>query len=1013
VEGYLSNSGGYSLDVTHEPFEPGQGDYCGDPWIVDEIPYATSGTTTDNIDTYGFAVPDEWYQVEIDDVGLYTFSLCGSSFNTYLYLLAEDCMTVLAENDNDCDLQSRITVPLDPGVYNLCIEGYWSEAGDYDFEILEIVCEPLECEGTPEEGNNDGCYVTPGAFQPISSGETVCGELWATTTDRDSDWFVFDLDDFYLVTIELESYFCDPEVHLISDPQQNCTYSVVTSTNNGTICENEELIAILGPGHYYIFIMHDNYEQIEGDYALTLTVETYEPPPGDFCNAPLLIEEFPFSVVDMTDDNSNTYGNLAPDEWYEFTLAESGNFYATLCAPETDYDTFLRLMVDDCATELVTGDIGPECPDDQAPLNPSEVMSYLEAGTYKLCVEGYSSNMGAYGLNATFDAFTPGVGDFCDDPHLVPELPFEITESNLNNIDTYGNPSADEWYSFDILEEGLVTISLCEGTTFDSYMRLLADDCSTVIAIDDFGCGTWGDPSFMMRLMQPGTYLLCVEAVWGVNGGDYSLSIEWEEFDPPPGEYCESAIQIPYLPFEAVETTTDNLDTYGGTSPDEWYHFSLPVEGNVLISLCDGGTNFDSYLRLLSDDCTVEIASNDDACSVQSELDVFLSSGSYVICVEGYSNYSGDYSLVVTSDAPSDGNDCNLPFIIDGFPFSHEWWTYGYGDTGFEPSPDVYYEFLLADEGVYTFTTCMDQTYDGYFDTRLLILAEDCETVVHTSEDDCDGAYDGWSTITADLAQGLYYLVLEGDDTESGNYQLSCYYDGACDPPDCPNWGIAEVEPNDGSNGNPPAYDSIAPGETHCGSVWSSNYTRDSDWYQFEVEAGTAVEFYLDGEEEHSLVLYLIDESSGSPEIVASGVAGSCADHSFSHTIATAGTYTAYVAYDDFYASGPSSEYTLTWGDAFGVDDQTTVPEQFFLAQNYPNPFNPVTTIEFGLPSPSQVELAVYDITGRQVALLVDGVRSAGHHDIQFDAASMPSGLYFYRLTTSGESFTRKMVLVK
>jgi hypothetical protein len=142
-------------------------------------------------------------------------------------------------------------------------------------------------------------------------------------------------------------------------------------------------------------------------------------------------------------------------------------------------------------------------------------------------------------------------------------------------------------------------------------------------------------------------------------------------------------------------------------------------------------------------------------------------------------------------------------------------------------------------------------------------------------------------------------------------------------------------------------------------------------------------------------------------------VAGSCADHSFSHTIATAGTYTAYVAYDDFYASGPSSEYTLTWGDAFGVDDQTTVPEQFFLAQNYPNPFNPVTTIEFGLPSPSQVELAVYDITGRQVALLVDGVRSAGHHDIQFDAASMPSGLYFYRLTTSGESFTRKMVLVK
>jgi hypothetical protein len=517
----------------------------------------------------------------------------------------------------------------------------------------------------------------------------------------------------------------------------------------------------------------------------------------------------------------------------------------------------------------------------------------------------------------------------------------------------------------------------------------------------------------MMRLFQPGTYLLCVEAVWGVTGGDYNLTIEWEEFNPPPGEFCASAIQIPYLPFEAVETTADNLDTWGGPSQDEWYQFSLPVAGNVVISLCDGGTTFDSYLWLLGDDCVTELASNDDSCGLQSEMIVDLNPGTYVICVEGYSSNSGDYSLAVTTDAPGDGNDCNFPFTIDGFPFSDEWWTFGYGDTGFEPSPDVYYEFLLEDGGVYTFTTCMEETYDNYFDTRLLILAEDCETVVHVSEDDCDGAYDGWSTITADLAQGLYYLVIEGSGDALGNYQLECYFDGVCDPPECPNWGIDEVEPNDGSNGNPPSYDSIAPGETHCGNTWSSNYTRDSDWYQFEVDAGTDVEFYLDGEEEHSLVLYLIDESSGSPQIVATGVAGACADHSFSHTIATAGTYSAYVAYDDFYASGPSSEYTLTWGDLMEVDGQTAVPEQFFLAQNYPNPFNPETTIEFSLPLPSQVELAVYDITGRKVALLVDGVRSAGNHAIQFDAALMPSGLYFYRLTASGESFTRKMVLVK
>jgi len=1017
VEGYSSNSGSYSLDISHEPFEPGQGDFCGDPWIIEGLPYVTSGTTTDNIDTYGYDNPDEWYQVEIDHEGLYSFSLCGSSFNTYLYLLAEDCMTVLALNDNDCDLQSRITLPLDPGIYNICIEGYWNESGDYELEISEIICEPLECEGTPEEGSNDGCYTTPYMFQSIAPAETICGELWATINERDTDWFVFDLDDFYLITIQVESYFCDPYLYLVSDPQESCFTTLITSTNDGTICEGEELIAILGPGHYYTYIMHDNFEQIDGEYALTLTVEPYDPPPGDFCEEPLLIEEFPFNVVGMTNDNSNTYGNSSPDEWYEFTLEESGNFYATLCAPETDYDTYLRLMVDDCATELATGDIGPFCEEDQAPFEPSEVMSYLEAGTYKLCVEGYMNNMGAYGLNATFNPFTPGVGDFCDDPHLVTELPFEIAESNMNNIDTYGNPSADEWYSFDVLEEGLVTISLCEGTSFDSYIHLLADDCATVLGMDDYSCGNWGDPSYMMRLMQPGTYLLCVEASWGDTGGDYNLSIEWEEFDPPPGEFCASAIQIPFLPFEAVESTSDNLDTWGNPSPDEWYQFSMPMEGNVLISLCDGGTTYDSYLHLLADDCATVIASNDDACGLQSELDVVVSVGTYVICVEGFSSSSGSYSLDVTTDVPSEGNDCNNPFTIEQFPFSVEWWTFGYGDTGFEPSPDVYYEFLLADEGVYTFTTCMEETYEGYFDTRLLILAEDCETIVYVNDDDCDAAYDGWSTITTCLAQGLYYLVIEGYDEASGNYQLDCYYESECDPcepPECPDWGIDEVEPNDGSNDTPPSYDNIALGETHCGGVWSSAYTRDSDWYQFTVDAGTEVEFYLDGEEGHALALYLVDENSGSPEILATGYPqGYCADYGFTFTIEAGGTYSAYVAYDDFYASAPSSVYTLTWVDPLGVDDQAGVPDQFFLAQNYPNPFNPMTTIEFGLPVPSQVELVVYDITGRQVALLVDGIRTAGNHAIQFDAAQMPSGLYFYQLTADGYISTRKMMLVK
>ncbi|MEZ4701309.1 MAG: T9SS type A sorting domain-containing protein [Rhodothermales bacterium] len=89
------------------------------------------------------------------------------------------------------------------------------------------------------------------------------------------------------------------------------------------------------------------------------------------------------------------------------------------------------------------------------------------------------------------------------------------------------------------------------------------------------------------------------------------------------------------------------------------------------------------------------------------------------------------------------------------------------------------------------------------------------------------------------------------------------------------------------------------------------------------------------------------------------------------------------------------------------------VPTFFSLEQNYPNPFNPTTTIEFKLASAGPVRLAVYDVLGRQVALLADGVQPAGTYSVQFDAKELASGMYFYKLEGYGASAVRKMLLVK
>ncbi len=91
----------------------------------------------------------------------------------------------------------------------------------------------------------------------------------------------------------------------------------------------------------------------------------------------------------------------------------------------------------------------------------------------------------------------------------------------------------------------------------------------------------------------------------------------------------------------------------------------------------------------------------------------------------------------------------------------------------------------------------------------------------------------------------------------------------------------------------------------------------------------------------------------------------------------------------------------------------SAIPERFMLYQNYPNPFNPETKIKFSLPINSGVELKVFDITGKQVEVLVNGTLSQGLYEVSFDASGLTSGIYFYTLQTDNFTETRKMLLVK
>ena len=89
------------------------------------------------------------------------------------------------------------------------------------------------------------------------------------------------------------------------------------------------------------------------------------------------------------------------------------------------------------------------------------------------------------------------------------------------------------------------------------------------------------------------------------------------------------------------------------------------------------------------------------------------------------------------------------------------------------------------------------------------------------------------------------------------------------------------------------------------------------------------------------------------------------------------------------------------------------VPDVFKLYNNFPNPFNPSTKIKFDIPSQTSAKLVVYDMLGREVAVLVNEELKAGRYEISFDAAKYSSGVYFYKLETAQFSDVRKMLLVK
>jgi hypothetical protein len=99
--------------------------------------------------------------------------------------------------------------------------------------------------------------------------------------------------------------------------------------------------------------------------------------------------------------------------------------------------------------------------------------------------------------------------------------------------------------------------------------------------------------------------------------------------------------------------------------------------------------------------------------------------------------------------------------------------------------------------------------------------------------------------------------------------------------------------------------------------------------------------------------------------------------------------------------------------DSVDVEEEVYIPPNHVLSQNFPNPFNPSTNISYDIPEQTHVIIKVSDVLGKLIITLVDGIKSAGSYNIQFNASNLPTGMYVLQMRAGDSGGFRKMILVK
>ena len=399
--------------------------------------------------------------------------------------------------------------------------------------------------------------------------------------------------------------------------------------------------------------------------------------------------------------------------------------------------------------------------------------------------------MGAYALHAVPWPASVPQGDCCAWPLPAGALPWSDTRSSASPYRDQGFGSApDVWYRIDLEQAGTLVAQTCNGASgFDTVLRLVDDDCQTVLASNDDSnvCGFGSSLSWLTWPLPAGTYYVVVEGAAGTSGS-YTLDLSLAQ------DCLPVAIPDPHVPelepngdWTLAQPIPEWPAVHGEISDGDEDWFLLPVPSGAGVDVQLETDFFDGVLRIwgLEDGTPVLLAESDaggvceaeqagfgatDPCLQLQHIDGVAVQVTTNQTLQPFAHYNMT-TTVVASSVPA-GDCCLHPLSVGSLPYSDTRSSASpYRDQGFGSAPDVWYRLTVDAATALTASTCGASTN---FDTVLRLVDDDCQTVLQSNDDSpvCGSPSSTKSFFAACLDPGTYYVVVEGAGGASGTYDL-------------------------------------------------------------------------------------------------------------------------------------------------------------------------------------------------------------------------------------------------